>query len=198
VLKARHNAPHQCLLLPGMDQSAFYGVVAATNFTLLGLWWVAIKDRDDLTGRDGRGSQMAYLVSLQFVVAAAVSLFAQVAPDVAAVWRTGFAFAGMVGAIGIVLLALQFSAQTAARVMPWILAGVGVPLYLLVFAVAAIPAMVTSVDLALSPIEVEGLLLSIIVILGVQEAWFVAMTPRREVAPAPSDSIPSDPTAPST
>jgi cytochrome bd-type quinol oxidase subunit 2 len=162
-----------------MDQSAFYGVVAATNFTLLGLWWVAVKDRDDLTGRDGRGGSMAYLVSLQFVVAAAVSLFAQVAPEITAVWRTGFSIAGLIGAVGIALLAIQFRARTDAKAMPWILGGAGVPLYILVSVVALFPDVVDAVDLALSPIEAEGLLLSIIVILGVQEAWFVSMTPTR-------------------
>lgn len=175
-----------------MDQTAFYGVVAATNFTLLGLWWVAIKDRDDLTGKDGHGGQMAYLVSLQFLVAAAVSLFAQVAPEIAAIWRTGFAFAGVVGAVGIGLLAVQFRTNTDSRIMPWVLAGVGIPLYLVVFVVALFPKVVSGLDLSLSPIEVEGLLLTIIVILGVQEAWFVAMTPRREaVAAAEPESGPT-------
>lgn len=177
-----------------MDQSAFYGVVAATNFTLLGLWWVAIKDRDDLTGKDGHGGQMAYLVSLQFVVAAAVSLFAQVAPQIGAIWRTGFAFAGVVGAIGVVMLAIQFRANTDSKVMPWILTGLGVPLYVLVFVVALSPALVDALNITLAPIEVEGLLLTIIVILGVQEAWFVAMTPRRAV----EATQPVPPPAPAT
>ena len=165
-----------------MDQSAFYGVVAATNFTLLGLWWVAVKDRDDLTGRDGRGSNMAYLVSLQFVVAAAVSLFAQVAPKITAVWRTGFSIAGLIGAIGIAMLAVQFRTHTEAKVMTWVLGGAGVPLYVLVFVVALFPDVVGAMNLSLSPIEAEGLLLSIIVVLGVQEAWFVSMTPSRALA----------------
>jgi hypothetical protein len=29
----------------------------------------------------------------------------------------------------------------------------------------------------MAPIEVEGLLLSVLIFLGVQEAWFVSMTP---------------------
>jgi cytochrome bd-type quinol oxidase subunit 2 len=168
-----------------MDQTAFYGVVAATNFTLLGLWWVAVKDRDDLTGRDGRGGNMAYLVSLQFVIPAAVSLFAQVAPEITAVWRIGFSIAGLIGAVGIALLAMRFRTHTDAKVMPWVLGGAGVPLYVLVFVVALFPDVVDAMNLSLSPIEVEGLLLSIIVVLGVQEAWFVSMTPSR---PSPSDN----------
>ncbi|MGV9711741.1 hypothetical protein ACWDTI_13880 [Gordonia sp. NPDC003424] len=162
-----------------MDQSAFYGVVAATNFTLLGLWWVAIKDRDDLGGPTGAGHQMAYLVSLQFAIPAAMSLLAQVAPEIAVIWRFAFAAAGFLGAVGIALLAYQFARRTDSIVLPWVFGVLGVPLYLAVVVVALWPGFTDAFDLALKPIEVEGPLLSLIVLLGVQEAWFVAMTPRR-------------------
>jgi hypothetical protein len=162
-----------------MDQSAFYGVVAATNFTLLGLWWVAIKDRDDLNGSTGPGRSMAYLVSLQFVIPAAVSLLAQVAPDIAAIWRFAFAVAGVLGAVGVALLGNQFARLTASTVLPWVFAVLGVPLYLAVALGAVWPGLSGALGLALTPIEFEGLLICLIVILGVQEAWFVTMTPRR-------------------
>ena len=162
-----------------MDQSAFYGVVAATNFTLLGLWWVAIKDRGDLGGGTRAGRRMAYLVSLQFVIPAAVSLLAQVAPEIADVWRAAFTVAGILGAVGITMLAHQFALRTDARVLPWIFVCAGVPLYLAVVVVAVWPGFADAGNLALTPIELEGLLLCLIVVLGVNEAWFVAMTPRR-------------------
>ncbi|GAB91318.1 hypothetical protein [Gordonia rhizosphera] len=167
-----------------MDQSAFYRVVAATNFTLLGLWWVAIKDREDLGGPSGAGRYMAYLVSLQFTIPAAVSLVAQVAPEIPAVWRIGFTAAGVLGAIGIALLARQFALRTDATVLPWVFGLLGVPLYLGVVVVAVWPGFADAFNLALTPIEVEALLLSLIVVLGVQEAWFVTMTPRRETTPS--------------
>ena len=99
-----------------MDQTAFYGVVSGINFTLLGLWWVAVKDRVDLVKGTASFRQMAYLVSLQFVVPATVSLFAQVAPELPDVWRVAFSVAGLVGLAGTLMLAYQMSVQTAARI----------------------------------------------------------------------------------
>ncbi|AZG48597.1 hypothetical protein [Gordonia insulae] len=172
-----------------MDQSAFYGVVAATNFTLLGLWWVAIKDRDDLNGSSGPGRYMAYLVSLQFVIPAAVSLLAQVAPDIAAIWRFAFTVAGVLGALGVALLARQFARLTDSRILPWVFGVLGIPLYLAIALGAVWPGFADALGLALTPIEFEGLLICLIVILGVQEAWFVTMTPRRAQSAHP-DVVP--------
>lgn len=45
--------------------------------------------------------------------------------------------------------------------------------------VALFPDVVGAMNLSLAPIEAAGLLLSIVVVLGVQEAWFVSMTPPR-------------------
>jgi cytochrome bd-type quinol oxidase subunit 2 len=162
-----------------MDQTAFYGVVSGINFTLLGLWWVAVKDRVDLVKGTASFRQMAYLVSLQFVVPATVSLFAQVAPELPDVWRVAFSIAGLVGLAGTLMLAYQMSAQTAARIVPALFAVVGGPLYGLVTVVALWPGLVRDSDLELTPIEVEGSLLTILVFLGVQAAWFVHMTPSK-------------------
>ena len=49
-----------------MDIAAFYAVVAGVNFTLLGLWWVAVHERIDV--RDRASRRMAYVVALQFMV----------------------------------------------------------------------------------------------------------------------------------
>ena len=165
-----------------MDQSAFYGVVSAINFTLLGLWWVAVKDRDDLIGRHAASRRTAYLVSLQFVIPATVSLLAQVAPEEKTVWRIAFAGGGAVGAIAIAMLAQEIRMSTEARIAPVLFAVVGIPVYLLVVLVSFVPTLVTDVGLTLSPIEVEGLLFSALVFLGVQEAWVVSMTPTKETA----------------
>ena len=48
-----------------MDLDAFYSVVSGINFTLLGLWWVAIKERGitligvSLGGLDDNAAQLA-------------------------------------------------------------------------------------------------------------------------------------------
>ena len=165
-----------------MNQTAFYGVVTTINFTLLGLWWLAVKDRVDLLGRNAAARRTAYLVSLQFAIPATVSLLAQVAPDEPAVWRFAFSGAGVVGAIGIAMLAREIWVTTEARIAPVLFALLGVPLYVLVVAVAWVPSLVGDVGLTLKPIQIEGLIFSVIAFLGVQEAWVVAMTPRKESA----------------
>ena len=75
--------------------------------------------------------------------------------------------------------------------MPWVFALVGVPLYALVLVVALSPALVADVGLDLSPIEVEGTLLTVLIFLGVQEAWFVAMTPVKQAQQGRAEGQPT-------
>jgi hypothetical protein len=165
-----------------MDQSAFYGVVSAINFTLLGLWWVAVKDRTNGAGRPGSAGdptvshRTAYLVSLQFVIPGTVSLLAQVAPDIPTVWRAAFTVAGVVGAVGIAMLSGEIRRTSGLRLAPTLFRLVGIPLYVLVALIALLP-LPTGLDIGLSPIQIEAVLLTLLVFLGVQEAWVVSMTP---------------------
>ncbi|MGH8776167.1 MAG: hypothetical protein ACRDWI_13710 [Jiangellaceae bacterium] len=159
-----------------MDQSAFYSIVSAINFTLLGLWWVAIKERTDIRRRGVAGQRMAYLVSLGFVIPGTVSLLAQVAPDVPIVWRTTFTLAGLAGAVGLAMLAQSMLTVAGDTWLIRLLRYVGVPLYLLVALVAAVPGIPETLNLRLSSIEIVGFLLTLLVFLGVQAAWVVAMT----------------------
>jgi hypothetical protein len=46
--------------------------------------------------------------------------------------------------------------------------------------VAFVPSVVADAGLTLQPIEVEGMLFSALLFLGVQEAWVVSMTPAEE------------------
>ncbi|MBO9578743.1 MAG: hypothetical protein J7480_08270 [Microbacteriaceae bacterium] len=159
-----------------MDQSGFYGVVSAVNFTLLGLWWVAVKDKPRLTG-----SRTAYLVGLNFSILATVSLFAQVAPDFPIVWRVTFGLAGAVGLVGIVLLARDLRAKARGAAIAIGIAGVVV--YAGLIAVAILADVLRGAGIP--PIQVEAFLVSAAAFLGVQIAWVVAM--HREPPAAPAD-----------
>jgi hypothetical protein len=160
-----------------MDIAAFYAVVAGVNFTLLGLWWVAVHERIDL--RDNASRRLAYVVALQFMVPGTTALLSQVAPDVTVLWRVTFTVAGLVGAAGVlqvVPLLRQASARTSAALM---LFG-GVPLYLLVALVAAIPGLHRAVSDQITGLQTEAILFSLLVLLSVQVAWTVAMKPPAE------------------
>ena len=162
-----------------MDIAAFYAVVAGVNFTLLGLWWVAVQDKVDL--RDAAARRMAYVVALQFMVPGTASLISQVAPTVTTIWRVTFTLAGLAGAAGVLLVVpvlrkapLSVGSRGAAAFM----LGAGLPLYALVTLVAAVPGVHEAVSDKLTGLQTEAILFSVLVLLSVQVAWSVAMMPK--------------------
>ncbi|MBB5869486.1 cytochrome bd-type quinol oxidase subunit 2 [Allocatelliglobosispora scoriae] len=163
-----------------MDLNAFYGVVSAINFTLLGLWWVAMRDRPEVGDRGASGRRMAYLVSLQFLIPGTMALLSQVAPDVPALWRSSFAIAGIAGAIGVILLAPMVDRIRDGGLVAAALRFIVAPLYAVVAVVALFPGLPKALHLGLTPLQVEGILLCLLVFLGVQIAWAVHMAPRPE------------------
>ncbi|HEX6576740.1 MAG TPA: hypothetical protein VF082_00120 [Jiangellaceae bacterium] len=119
-------------------------------------------------------------MSLGFVIAGTVSLLAQVAPDEPILWRASFALAGLAGAVGTAMLGQALRDVTGEGLLARLLWWVAVPVYLLVAVVAAVPGIPEALNLRLSSIEVEGFLLTLLVFLGVQAAWVVAMTLKAE------------------
>ena len=164
-----------------MDISAFYAVVAGINFTLLGLWWVAVLERSDLRRAGSRHRQMAYVVSLQFLLPGTVALLSQVAPDVAFVWRTAFLLGGAAGVVGIVIL-VPILLQTHLRTPARLLLAVGVPIHAAVAIVAVLPDLRTYFGLELNSLQVEAVLFCLLVLLGAQTAWTAAMAPSQDEA----------------
>jgi hypothetical protein len=153
-----------------MDHNAFYGILAGLSFTLLGLWWVACQSRMAwLVDRGGRG--MAYVVSLHFALPGAMSLLSLVAPDVPILWRVTFATAGGAGLIGTLLMIRTMARRANDAGLVFGLQWIAVPLYALVTVVAISPELVGGIGL--SPLQVEGITLVVLVMLGTQSAWLV-------------------------
>jgi hypothetical protein len=164
-----------------LDIAAFYAVVAGVNFTLLGLWWVAVQDKVDL--RDRAARRMAYVVALQFMVPGTASLISQVAPTVTTIWRITFALAGVAGAVG-VLQVVPVLKKASSRGAAVLMLAVALPLYGLVTLVAAVPGVHEVISDQLTGLQTEAIMFSLLVLLSVQVAWSVAMMP----APSPSSS----------
>jgi hypothetical protein len=156
--------------------SDFYETIAGINFTLLGFWWVAVQELNHLRSRrTGRAGGMAYAISLQFLIPGAAALTSQVAPEVPVLWRLAFTSAGVLGAVGIILTAptlLNGGSRTAA----WVLLALGVPLYTLVAAVAAVPPLADALGGSLSSAQWEGVLFCLVILIGTQTAWTAAMS----------------------
>jgi hypothetical protein len=166
-----------------MDVNAFYQTVATFCFTLLGLWWGVLQLRHVEWVNDVKRKRMAYSVHLAFVVPGVMALGAQTAGDIKIIWRAVFIVAGLLGIIAVVYLILAAGSEAAppgwfTRYGRWLSALV----YAIIVAIAFDPTVVKRLDPALQPLQIEGLLFTFIVFLGVGLAWDFLAQPRQDVA----------------
>ena len=150
-----------------MDLTAFYATVSGIGFTLLGLWWV-VADKHPEWFADPTSRLMAYVVSLHFMIPGSSSLLSLVAPEIKTVWRVVFSLLGVSGLLGAALVARQLR-STEVRWAGTAMA-VALPVYAAVAVVALAPRTADLVDLA--PLQVEAILISLVLLLGLHAAWF--------------------------
>ena len=156
-------------------QETFYATFAAIAFTLLGLWWVVIQFKYQSWMSDPQRRQMAYNISLYFILPGIMSLVSLLSGEAKFLWRGAFAIAGIFGAVEAVRMAVG-SAQNRSK---WAMAGrwFAVVLYALVAVVAVFPDMIQSLGVPLKAIELEGVMLAIILFLGVNFTWLMFTEP---------------------
>ena len=155
----------------------FYQACAQASFALLGLWWVVVNRKYEEWRFDPRRRRQAYDVSLYFALPGIMSLVSLLAESSTVLWRSGFIAAAAIGVLETALLLRgERRAPSLSRVMQGALAAVLV-LYLLVCAVAVRPALAADLGVGLSPLELEGLMVALLVFLGVNLAWVLFMEP---------------------
>lgn len=160
---------------------AFYQTIATFSFTLLGLWWGVLQLRRDDWVNDVTRRRMAYSVHLAFLMPGVMSLGAQTAGDVKIIWRLVFIVAGLLGIIGAIYLIVATSGKHTwggwfARYGRWL----SVLLYGLVVLIAFVPSFTAIFGPNIVPLQIEGLLFTVIVFLGVGLAWDYLAEPARE------------------
>lgn len=147
----------------------FYQAMTPTSFTLLGLWLVVVQTRHADWRRSPTHRRRAYAISLHFSLPGLMGLLSLIDPSSNWIWRISFAVIAAVGALS--LLALGRWGRTDRDSV--VIAGafwVGLVLYALVAVEAAAPSLL-STWVSLEPLQVEALLLSALVFLGVNVAW---------------------------
>jgi len=156
-------------------QETFYATFAGLSFTLLGLWWVVVQFKYQQWMADLKRRQMAYNVSLYFILPGIMSLVSLLSGEAKFLWRGAFAMAGIFGLVEALRMALS---STQGRSV-WVIMGrwFAVVLYGLVTIVAFVPEMVQGLGIPLKPIEAEGVMLSIILFLGVNFTWMMFVEP---------------------
>lgn len=157
-----------------MDTTAFYAGAAGLFFTLLGFWWVVVQFRHAELTRDAASRRFMFLVSMHFILPGLVSLASLLATG--PMWRVAFGLAGLTG------IAAAIAGTRAAGSMPGPLTGLrgiawlGIPIYAAITAVALAPDVVRS-SLGVEPLQVEGLLLLVILLVGILLAWAAFTNP---------------------
>jgi hypothetical protein len=165
-----------------MDTATFYSAASALCFTLLGFWWVVVQFRHAELTRDAAARRFMFLVSLHFIVPGLVSLASLLATG--PMWRVAFGMAGVTG------IAAAIAGTRAGGPMSPLLAGLrrkallGIPVYAFISLIAVSPELVRT-NLGLEPLQVEGLLLLVILLLGILLAWWLF------TGPSPSDEAPT-------
>jgi hypothetical protein len=159
-----------------VDTATFYATASALSFTLLGFWWVVVEFRHDEMTADPVGRRLAFVVSLQFILPGLMSLISLLTGDQPLLWRITFGTAGALGMLASVMGARSGSRASIGRSIGRFL-WLCVPLYAIVTMVAVRPDLVRS-RLALEPLQVEGVVLTMIVLLGISLAWALFTQPR--------------------
>jgi len=147
----------------------FYLALAHVSFTLLGLWVVVVQTRHSEWRRSADHRRRGYAVWLQFALPGLMSLLSLVDPNSQALWRVSF---GVVALAGVAILTiLQLASQRT--VYGTVGYAVAAALYALVALIAIAPDVVNTFDSSINAVRAEAILLSLLIFVGVNIAWFL-------------------------
>ncbi|HSO95199.1 MAG TPA: hypothetical protein VLV81_04080 [Acidimicrobiia bacterium] len=153
--------------------SGFYQAFAPTSFTLLGLWLIVVQTRHAEWRANQAQRRRTYAITLQFALPGLMSLLALV--DVASqdVWRVSFATVAIIGAAALAWISRWGRIGTGMNLVVNGATLVAAALYALIAVIALHPAVVSNLGVSLTPLQCEAILLSILVFLAVNLAWFL-------------------------
>jgi hypothetical protein len=160
-----------------MDTGTFYATTSAVSFTLLGFWWVVVQFRHNEMTQDPGRRRLAFVVSLHFILPGLMSLGALLTADAPLVWRLTFGSAGVAGMIAVVIGSRGVKDPTGviAALGRW--EWLALPLYLVITLVAVSPESVKTA-VGLMPLQVEGVVMTLLVGLGILFAWALFTEPQ--------------------
>ena len=160
-----------------MDTSTFYATTSAVSFTLLGFWWVVVQFRHDEMTQDPGRRRLAFVVSLHFILPGLMSLGALLTQNAPLIWRLTFGLAGIAGMVAVVIASRGVKEPTGAIAMIGRFEWVALPLYLILTAVALNPDLIRQ-NVQLEPLQVEGVVMTLLVFLGIVFAWALFTEPQ--------------------
>jgi hypothetical protein len=145
---------------------SFYLTVAGFCFTLLGLWWAVVQLKITGWAQDHRMRQLASGAHLAFLLPGVMSLAAALSADLKLIWQVVFIVAGVFGLF--VSIGLVFIADRPSQRLFVICSA-------LAYTAIALGGIITMLNPALfapfTPLQVEGLLVTLVIMCGVSVAW---------------------------
>ena len=159
-----------------MDTGTFYATTSAVSFTLLGFWWVVVQFRHEEMTQDPGRRRLAFVVSLHFILPGLMSLGALLTADAPLIWRMTFGAAGIAGMVAVVIASRGVSEPTGAIAAIGRYEWIALPLYGVLTLVAFRPELIRQ-NFALEPLQVEGMIMTFLVFLGIVFAWALFTEP---------------------
>ena len=157
----------------------FYATVTTTCFLLMGLWWGVMQFRHIEWSQDRHARGMADDVYLSFLLPGMMSMAAQIGGELAVLWRVVFAVFGVMGLLTVLWSIPQVMSRYPnlifLRQSRWFM----VLLYITLIFVAVTPNVAAFIR-PLKPIQLEGILVSLLLFVGVNIAWEFLCQPKEE------------------
>lgn len=153
------------------------------SFTVFGLWLVVVQIRRREWAERGHRRWGAQVVGMHFALPGVMSLLNLANPDSVLLWRVSFAAFALLGAIGMILL--DRAAERTGAFQG--LAHWGAILLYAAVAFVALFAGDVAAAVGVSALQVEAVLLSILLFLGLNVAFAMLFAGVRSDQPASSD-----------
>ena len=158
---------------PSHDPTSFYAAFAPVCFTLLGLWLIVVQTRHSEWRRSPVHRNRAHILAVNFALPGMMGLLALVQPGNQTLWRVAFAVVAVIAALLLGWVTVREARRARTSWLARVATVSAACLYVLIAVVAIFPGLISDIGIKLRALEVEEILLSLLVFIAVNVAWYL-------------------------
>lgn len=155
------------------DLTSFYGAFTPLCFTLLGLWLVVVQTRHREWRRSALHRKRAQLLAMNFALPGMMGLLSLVDPGNQTLWRAAFACVALAAVVILAWVAVRGNTRGKQQLVALLTTAAVALVYGVIAIVALAPRLVKDAGIHLTPLQLEEVLLSGLVFIAVNVAWFL-------------------------